>query len=584
MPLARSELRDVEQLHRELNDSQDENHRLRDTVAALTDRLAAAAAANEELRAAGERARAENEALTDRLAAADAANEELRAAGEQARAQNERLAGTVTALTDRLAAADAANEELRAEDQAVRAERDATAGKVAALSHQLSLISDDNTMLRQGAAGLRKRFYSALAAATALCVVLLGLGTVAFLRQRSLRSVHAIVVLAPWNAENTSESRMFRQVTREFTTQTGVPIAYVAPPVNTKEDFASWYLANANSADVTLMPQPALMRCAVEKHQIHALPEDVVTTIKASQNANWAGKGAMDGRQYGLVFKIADKSAVWYNRKMFQRAGIKPESLRDWGWAEFWQTAKVLGNRLGSASAVLAVGASNNQWVLTDWFENIYARVVPGGHYAELAQPRLEMWQAAAVRDGLGRLQAALRKGGVTGDQFSMDRRAALAAFQKNQVAMIVGDFARDLGADRNAGLLPFPSNSSSAPDIFGADIAVLNRDSHQARQFLQFLAGRSAAEILADAGYMSPRMDSPYVGRWPELHKAVSNDPTTEAVFDLSDQLPIQFGSKPGRGMQKVLADLVLDRTNPVQAQQALVAGIRDAPSACPR
>ena len=38
----------------------------------------------------------------------------------------------------------------------------------------------------------------------------------------------------------------------------------------------------------------------------------------------WQELGAVDGKQYGVYFKAANKSLVWYNANVFEDAGVKP--------------------------------------------------------------------------------------------------------------------------------------------------------------------------------------------------------------------------------------------------------------------
>ena len=76
--------------------------------------------------------------------------------------------------------------------------------------------------------------------------------------------------------------------------------------------------------------------------------------------------GSVDGTLYGVWFKAANKSMVWYNKAVFEDAGVEPPAT----WEDLQTTAQTISD---SGVAPYSVGADVG-WTLTDWFENVYLR------------------------------------------------------------------------------------------------------------------------------------------------------------------------------------------------------------------
>jgi ABC-type glycerol-3-phosphate transport system substrate-binding protein/transcriptional regulator with XRE-family HTH domain len=376
-----------------------------------------------------------------------------------------------------------------------------------------------------------------------------------------------LVVMGPWNADNPAEMHMIEEVLQRFTEDEGTLHAYLRPKHT--QDFAEYYLGKQGVPDVTLMPQPALMHCAQARKQIQILPPEVAGVVGDYPDKSWTEKGKINKDLYGVVFKSGDKSRVWYNRALLEEAGISPATLQTWTWDEFQQKLSELDTDLGPERSALAVGAKQNEWVLTDWFENIYARVV-GGDYESLANRRPDAWKGPAVLETLEKMRQLMGPQGKI-KPFELTRSEALESLREGKAAMIVGDFAKDLADEEKFGSVPFPADADPNKVIHGADIAVLNRDSKQANELLKFLGTQRAADTLAKHGYTSPRTQPA--------------DPQADDVFDLSDQLPSDFGSRPQQGMQKILTELVAKQGgNPGTARNDLASGVGASGSTCPK
>ena len=60
-----------------------------------------------------------------------------------------------------------------------------------------------------------------------------------------------------------------------------------------------------------------------------------------------ADTGAVDGTQYGLMYKGANKSTVWYNVSTFEEAGVEPPET----WDELTQARDTISAPSGRGHA-----------------------------------------------------------------------------------------------------------------------------------------------------------------------------------------------------------------------------------------
>ena len=97
----------------------------------------------------------------------------------------------------------------------------------------------------------------------------------------------------------------------------------------------------------------------------------------------WQDLGAYKGKQYGVYFKAANKSLVWYNTTGLRERGRQGaedlEGLRQ-------DRARPSPTR---ASTPVSVGGADG-WTLTDWFENIYLSQAGPEKYDQLAKHKIK--------------------------------------------------------------------------------------------------------------------------------------------------------------------------------------------------
>src|SRR5690606_30760712 len=121
--------------------------------------------------------------------------------------------------------------------------------------------------------------------------------------------------------------------------------------------------------------------------------EDVAgEEIDENYDEIWRELGTVDGELYGVWFKAANKSTVWYNVPVFEDAGVEPPE----DWDGFLDTSQTIAD---FGVTPVAIGAADG-WVLTDWFENVYLRTAGPDLYDQLATHEIP-WTDPSVTDAL---------------------------------------------------------------------------------------------------------------------------------------------------------------------------------------
>jgi alpha-glucoside transport system substrate-binding protein len=319
-----------------------------------------------------------------------------------------------------------------------------------------------------------------------------------------------------------------------------------------------------NPPDIAAIGQPGLMADFAGQGALQSL-DDMRETIVDNFGESVADVGAVDGVQYGILFKGANKSTIWYNVASFEEAGVEPPE--DWeGLNEAAATIKAAG--ITPYSVGVDVG-----WPMTDLFENIYIRSAGADMYDQLAQHEIP-WTDQSVKDALTIMadvvgDPANMAGGTEGAlQTEMPDSVAKVFTDSPEAAMvIIGDFApgvteTTLEPETGYNVFTFPSIEGSGPSVVGGgDLFVQFKDSPAADAFLEYLTTPEAAEIWAARGGFSSPNKNIDLGVYPDEITRVTAGALAEAEsfrFDMSDLQPSAFGGTPGAGLFKHFTDFV--------------------------
>ena len=356
-----------------------------------------------------------------------------------------------------------------------------------------------------------------------------------------------ISVLAVWTG---AEGEAFQAVLDGFTeANPDVKVSYKS--AKEPATVLSTAVEGGNPPDIAALPQPGFMTDFAQRGALK--PIDFATDkIKEGYSDSWLDLGTVDGKLYGLFFKGANKSTVWYNVAAFEDAGV--EAPADWdAFLEAGNTLKASG------VTPYSIGGSDG-WTLTDLFENIYLRVAGGEKYDQLTKHEIP-WTDQSVKDALTEMGKVLQSDNIAGGtssalQTDFPTSVTQVFSDPPKAAQVLeGDFVGGvISAETQAkpqegfNVYAFPEINGSGPVVVGGgDVMVMFKDNPAARALIEYLATPEAAEIWAEKGGFSSPNKNVDTSLYPdEFLKKTATDLANAEVFrfDMSDLMPGEFGS----------------------------------------
>ncbi|WP_369235973.1 ABC transporter substrate-binding protein [Streptomyces sp. R21] len=387
----------------------------------------------------------------------------------------------------------------------------------------------------------------------------------------------SLEVAAVWTG---AEQKNFKAVLAEFEKRTGAKITFV-PAQDPIINFLGSKIAGGSPPDVAMLPQPGAIKQAVDKKWAKPLGPEALKELQKNYSQGWQDIGKVGGKQYGVYYKAANKSLIWYNAKVFENAGAKEPKT----WKDLLSTAQSVYD---SGVTPFSVPGADG-WPLTDWFENIYLSQAGPEKYDQLAQHKIK-WTDPSVKDALTTLAEVWGKkdfvaGGAKGalqTEFPASVTQTFTGGDQPKAAMVFeGDFVQvnitqtkaKVGTD--AKVFPFPAVGAQAPVVSGGDAAVILKDSKASQALATFLASPDAATIQAKlGGYLSPNKNvdnSAYPNAVQQKIAKALIAAGDDFRFDMSDQAPQAFGGTPGKGEWKDLQDFLKNPKDIAGAQAKL-------------
>ena len=307
-----------------------------------------------------------------------------------------------------------------------------------------------------------------------------------------------------------------------------------------------------NPPDIAALPQPGFMRDFAERGALKPI-EFARDAIGEGYSESWLTLGEVEGQLYGLFFKGANKSTVWYNVTAFEDAGIEPPET----WEEFLENASTIQS---SGVPAYSIGGADG-WTLTDLFENLYLRVAGPEKYDQLLEHEIP-WTDQSVKDTLTEMGKVFSDpqniaGGTSGALQTDFPTSVTQVYQDPPKAaqVLEGDFVGGvITAETQAepqtdfDVFPFPEANDSGPVVVGGgDVMVMFKDNPAARALISYLATPEAAEIWAGRGGFSSPNRNVDESVYPDDITRKTATALAEAEtfkFDMSDLLPGAFGS----------------------------------------
>ncbi len=347
-----------------------------------------------------------------------------------------------------------------------------------------------------------------------------------------------------------------------------VSVKYTSGGDNTPT-ILSTAIQGGNPPDLASIGQPGLLRDFANQGALKPITFARATAAK-NYTPSWLTLGTVKGKLYGLFFKGANKSTVWYSTSAFKTAGAKPPKT----WPALLATANTIRS---SGTPPFSIGGADG-WTLTDLFENIYLRQAGPARYDQLTAHKIP-WTHPTVKAALKTMGQILQSNGMYGGtsgalQTDFPTSVNNVWAKSPKAAMVLeGDFVPGVAttkatAVKDYNVFQFPSVGGSAPAVVGGgDIVVMFKDTPAGQALVKYLATPAAATIAAK---YAPGYSSPNKNVKPSAYSDVLNRATAIQLahartfrFDLSDLQPAAFGGTVGQGEFKLFQDFLKNPSN---------------------
>ncbi len=370
-----------------------------------------------------------------------------------------------------------------------------------------------------------------------------------------------IEVMAGWTGD---EAAAFRQVLAGFTQKTGINVDFESVQQDLPTILSS-RVDGGDPPDVAVLAQPGLLKELATLGVLVPVESPVSSSVDQNYAPVWRDLASVDGTLYGVFFKGANKSTVWYDVKVFEAHGLAPPKTWD-DWVALSQEL------LEAGITPIAVGGADG-WVLSDWFENVYLRTAGPEKYDQLAEHEIA-WTDQSVKDALAIMAELIGvedyvARGLDGATDVDWRESVKMVFSDAPEAAVVyeGDFvAGEIISETDArpgidfAFFEWPSiDGSPRAVVGGGDVAVVLTDHPGAMQLVGYLATPEAAEIWAAlGGFSSPNKNVDPSVYPDDISRAFAVALANAEVFrfDLSDLVPASFGATREAGIWGRLQD----------------------------
>ncbi|HEV2088313.1 MAG TPA: extracellular solute-binding protein [Cryptosporangiaceae bacterium] len=368
-------------------------------------------------------------------------------------------------------------------------------------------------------------------------------------------------VAAVWSG---TEQKNFEAVLKGFEQKTGAKVTYTSTGDKISEVLTP-RISGGKAPDIAVLPQPGLLNQFAKDGSIKPVNADVAKAVDDNYAPVWKDLGSVDGKLYGVWFKAANKSTVWYQTKAFTDAGVEEPKT----WEEFLKVSQTIAN--SGKPAVSIAGADG--WTLTDWFENVYLSQAGPEMYDKLTTHEIP-WTDPSVKKALTTLgelwgKSTLIAPGSAQTDFPTSVKNVFAADKAAMVyegdfvaGVISGETKAKVGED--AKFFSFPQLGEKPSVVGGGDVAVAFKDSKAAMALMAYLASPESAEPWAKAGGLTSPNKNFDAANYPDdttrdIAKAIGEaSDAGNFRFDMSDLAPPAFGGTPGKGEWKALQDFL--------------------------
>lgn len=389
-----------------------------------------------------------------------------------------------------------------------------------------------------------------LAPALLVLAVALAVGCTPKRSPTSPSSAGTVHVLGLWSGP---ELDAFMKVKSAWEGQTGARVDWQG--TQNLDETLTEAIRAGHEPDIAVLPNPGLLHKLAKDGSL--VPLDSVLDmgkVSADYARPWLDLGSDGGKLYGLVYKVNDKSTVWYNPKAFTAAHYQVPTT--WGGMIELADRMVADGR--TPFSVVAPASPAAGWALTDWISQIVLTSCGTDLYDAWVAGKTP-WTDPCIRTSFDRFDQLVQKpryvvGGAQGILSTTDAAGSYPMYTDPPTAYMyyMASFAQafiasqypKLAPGKDYGAFTFPPvNPDHAGSVMvGADVVVMVNDTPAARSFMTYLAGAEAQKAwIALGGFTSVSRGVP-LDTYPDpVARAIAQDLAgAKAVrFSAGDTMP---------------------------------------------
>lgn len=359
-----------------------------------------------------------------------------------------------------------------------------------------------------------------------------------------------------------AEEDAFTGALAAFSERTGIEIAYEG--VSDHETVLTVRVEGGDAPDIAQVAQPGLMRSFAEAGNLVALDSYMnLDQLNQDYSSAWTDLAKAGDETYGVFYKAATKSIVWYPVAAWEAAGYVPPTTFDELRA---LEDQIIADGNGAPWCISIEHGDASGWVATDWIEDTLLRTADTATYDAWTNHEIpfndpKVLEAADVVADIFFSEGSAWGGNTAinatfiGDiPTFMFTDPAPECWMHKQASWISDFFGKDPDTEENlyepgvdAKFFYYPSIKGDQPVLGSGDMFIQFNDRPEVRAVVEYLATAEAAQGWATSGgFISPNGSVPtdWYTDYASAEQAKILAEATALRFDASDIMPAEVGA----------------------------------------